>query len=107
MMQRTYAEAVVELRRAAELSGQCPRAVAELALALALSGDKREPAQLLASLQAEAGRRYVGKFDLAVIHAVLGQQELALTALEGAFAEHSPSLSLIGWSPAFSALRTE
>lgn len=106
IMQGSYAEAVPELRRAVELSGQCPRAVAELALALALSGDKKEPAQLLASLQADASRRYVGQFDLAVIHAALGEQELALTALEKAFEEHSPSLSLLGWSPAFVELRT-
>jgi TolB-like protein/DNA-binding winged helix-turn-helix (wHTH) protein/Tfp pilus assembly protein PilF len=105
IMQGKYAEAVPELRQTVELSGRCPRAVAELALALALSGDMKEPAQLLASLQAEAGRRYVGQFDLAVIHAALGQQELALTALEQAYDEHSPSLSLVGWSPAFSALR--
>jgi TolB-like protein/Tfp pilus assembly protein PilF len=106
IMQGKYAEAVVELRRTAELSGQCPRAVAELALALALSGDKEESARLLASLQAEAGRRYVGQFDLAVIHAALDQKDLALTALEKAYDEHSPSLSLLAWSPAFAELRT-
>jgi len=105
MLQSRYAEAIPELRRAVELSGECPRAVAELALALALSGDKPQAAQLLESLQAETGRRYVGHFDLAVVHAALGQQEAALTALEQAVAEHSPSLSLINWSPAFTSLR--
>jgi TolB-like protein/DNA-binding winged helix-turn-helix (wHTH) protein/Flp pilus assembly protein TadD len=106
IMQGKYAEAVPELRRTAELSDQCPRAVAELALALALSGDKKESAEILESLQAAASTRYVGQFDLAVVHAALGQQELALTALEKAYDEHSPSLSLLGWSPAFAELRT-
>lgn len=105
MMQGRYLEAVPELRRAVELSGECPRAVAELALALALAGEKAQAEQLLASLQAESGRRYVGQFDLAVIHAALGQQEEALTRLEKAFDEHSPSMSLLNWSLAFTQLR--
>jgi TolB-like protein/DNA-binding winged helix-turn-helix (wHTH) protein/Tfp pilus assembly protein PilF len=107
VMDGKFEAAVPELRRAVELSGECPRAVAELALALALSGDKAQAAQLLRMLQTQTGQRYVGQFDLAVIHAALGQQDLALGALEQAYVEHSPSLALLGWSPAFTALRTQ
>jgi TolB-like protein/DNA-binding winged helix-turn-helix (wHTH) protein/Flp pilus assembly protein TadD len=106
MLKGDHHEAVPELRRAAQLSGDCPRAVSELALALALVGDKAQAAQLLASLQAAASRRFVGKFDLALIHAALGEDELALAGLEQAFDEHSPSLTLLDWSPAFARLRS-
>jgi adenylate cyclase len=105
IMQGKYSDAVPELRRAVELSNGCPRAVAELAMALAFSGDEAQARQLLDSLQATAKQRYVGQFDLALIHAALGEQETALTALERAFAEQSPSMSLLNWSPAFAKLR--
>jgi tetratricopeptide (TPR) repeat protein len=105
ILQGKYHEAVPALRRAVELSGGCPRAVAELAMALALSGDGAQARQLLESLQAAASRRYVGQFDLALIHAALGEQEAALTGLERAFDEQSPSMSLLNWSPAFEKLR--
>lgn len=105
ILQGRYLEAVPELRRAVELSNGCPRAVAELAMALAFSGDSAQARQLLDSLQAASSRRYVGQFDLAFIHAALGEQEPALSALERAFDEQSPSMSLLNWSPAFEKLR--
>lgn len=106
LLKGAYLEAVTELRRTVELSGECPRAVAELAVAIALSGDKAQAAQLLGSLQQTAKRRYVSPFDLALIHAALGEQELALDELEQAYAEHSPSLSMLNWNPAFVQLRS-
>jgi len=107
ILQGAYLEAVPELRRAVELSGGCPRAVAELALATALSGDRMHAAQLLTTLQESAKRRYVSAFELAMVHAVLGERELALGELEQAFIDKSPSMSLLNWSRAFAQLRSE
>jgi tetratricopeptide (TPR) repeat protein len=105
VMQGKYLEAVQELRRAVELSGECARVVVELVMALAFSGDEAQARELLDSLRVAASRRYVGQFDLALIHAALEDQEQALTALEGAFNEQSHSMSLLNWSPEFAKLR--
>jgi TolB-like protein/DNA-binding winged helix-turn-helix (wHTH) protein/Tfp pilus assembly protein PilF len=100
-----YPQAIAELQRAVQLSGECPRALAELGLAFALSGDKHAASAVLEQLNDASPHRYVSPFDLAVLHAALGDNDAALAALQRADLDHAPSLSQLQWSPAFTALR--
>jgi TolB-like protein len=93
-----------ELRKSIELSGSNSHYVAMLACAQALAGDRQAPLAALATLDARARTGYVSSHNLALLHASAGQQDLALDALDRAFRERDPWLSLINVQPQFNPL---
>jgi TolB-like protein/DNA-binding winged helix-turn-helix (wHTH) protein/Flp pilus assembly protein TadD len=99
-----YSDAVVELNKALALSGS-PRVMAELGLAHALAGNRRQALKLLGQLNEQSRHRHISAFNLAVIYGGLGDKRRALEWLEKAYEERSPSLNLLKLSPAFSSLR--
>ena len=99
-----YSEAVAELKKAVALSGS-PRAMAELGLAYALTGNRSEALKLLGQLSEQSKQRHISPFNLAVIYGGLGDKRRALEWLEKAYEERSPSLNLLKLSPAFTSLR--
>ena len=100
-------EAVPELEKAIALSGGSPRATAELGLAYARLGKKREALNLANTLKERSKQRYVSPFDFAVIYGGLGEKNQTLEWLEKAYEERSTSLNLLKLSPAFASLRSE
>jgi len=101
-----YADAVLELKQAASLSGS-PRATAELGLAYALQGNAPEARRLIDELTQRAKTRYVSSFDFAVIYGGLGDTERTLEWLQKAERERSPSLNYLILSPAFTGVRSD
>jgi tetratricopeptide (TPR) repeat protein len=73
-----YADAVPELEKAIALSGGSPRATAELGLAHASLGNRKEALKLLGNLKQLSKRRYVSPFNFALIYGGLGERDLAL-----------------------------
>jgi tetratricopeptide (TPR) repeat protein len=100
-------DAIVELKKAVALSGESPRAIAELGLAYARLGDTSEALKLVGELKARSRLRYVSPFNIALIYGGLGDNRQALDWLEMAYKEHAPSLNLLKLSPAFDSLRSE
>jgi len=100
-------EAVPELERAVALSGGSPRATAELALAHAQMGNKKQALKLLDDLKQRSKQRYVSPFNLALIYSAVGDRNQALDWLEKANQERSPSLLVLNLNPAFKNLRSE
>jgi TolB-like protein/DNA-binding winged helix-turn-helix (wHTH) protein/Tfp pilus assembly protein PilF len=100
-------EAIPELERAVVLSGGSPRATAELALAHAQMGNKKQALKLLDDLKQHSKQRYVSPFNLALIYSAVGDRNQALGWLEKANQERSPSLLVLNSSPAFKDLRSE
>ena len=87
--------------------------IALLGEALAAAGRKDEARALLAELEQRAKREYVPPFDLAVLHAALGENSEALTALEKAYEDrngllwfriHFPSFDTLHGEPRFKAI---
>lgn len=102
-------EAIAALRRAVELSGGDPSIQAELARALAASGDATGAARILRELEnrrADA-QDYVAPQDLAYIYVALGQAELAFDLLNRAVDEHASRLLWIGVDPRLDTIRTD
>jgi tetratricopeptide (TPR) repeat protein len=85
-------EALAEHAKAVEVSRREPGYVCTLANALALEGRHAEARALLAEIEERARRQYVSPYDLALVHAGLGDVEAALLALERAYAERHSSL---------------
>jgi eukaryotic-like serine/threonine-protein kinase len=81
--------------------------IALLGRALAADGRETEARRLLAELNDRAGREYVPPYDLAVLHAGLGERSEALSALERAFEQRNGLLWYRIHMPTFDALRDE
>jgi tetratricopeptide (TPR) repeat protein len=101
-------EALKFLRSAVQLSADAPMAIAGLGHALA-SGDKRQEAtELLSRLSNRSAQEYVPAFWLALLCCSLGELETALSHLEHAVAERSPTLPFwLGVEPRLDPLRRE
>jgi TolB-like protein/DNA-binding SARP family transcriptional activator/Flp pilus assembly protein TadD len=102
-----YPEAIASLRKAVELSGGLPFTQASLAHALAASGDRSAATELLSRLSAERAQRYVSAYDLAAVHAGLGDREQAMTLLTQAVSEGSAQVIHLAWDPRFAPLRQD
>jgi TolB-like protein/DNA-binding winged helix-turn-helix (wHTH) protein/Flp pilus assembly protein TadD len=107
VMRGRYREAIPELQQAVALSGGSPRASAELGLAYALHGDASGATALLSALRDQSTKRYVSPFNMAVIYGGLGDRQHTMEWLDKAYAERSPSLSLLKLSPAFDSVRSD
>jgi TolB-like protein/DNA-binding winged helix-turn-helix (wHTH) protein/Flp pilus assembly protein TadD len=107
VMRGRYAEAIPELQKAISLSDGSPRATAELGLAYALQGNREAALKLLDALRHRSTERYVSPFNIALIYGGLNEKDRTLEWLEKAFAERSPTLSLLRVTPAFASVRAE
>jgi TolB-like protein/Tfp pilus assembly protein PilF len=102
-----HGHAIASLRRAVTNSQGSPFAVASLAHALARSGERTPARHLLAELLEQSEVRYVSAYDVALVHAGLGDRDQAFTWLRTAYAERSAMLVNIGWDPRFDGVRED
>jgi Flp pilus assembly protein TadD len=86
------AEALAAHEKAVEVSQRDGGYVCTLANALALTGSREAALPLLAEMEARAKRQYVSPYDLALVHAGLGDRPRAFEALARAFEERHSSL---------------
>lgn len=99
--------AIGSLQRAVTLAGGNTRIRALLAMHLARMGRRDEARTIQNQLLDLAKTRYVSPVSLAVVHAALGENPLALDALELAFAAHDTQLVFLKDDPRWSSLRKE
>jgi TolB-like protein/DNA-binding winged helix-turn-helix (wHTH) protein/Flp pilus assembly protein TadD len=85
-------EAILEYRKAVEMSHADQNALAALAYAYAVSGSRSEAQTILADLQQRSKSTYISPYFLAAINAGLGQKDAALASLEKLHGEKSPDL---------------
>lgn len=104
--QHRYDEAIDAFARALEVD-HVPILVAMLAHTHAIAGDRAQATQLLDSLKAESRRRYISPYDIAVVHAGLGEKDDALKQLQAALDEHSAWMVFLNVDPRLDALRGE
>jgi serine/threonine-protein kinase len=101
-------EAIATLERAVAVTQrEHSFEMALLGEALAAAGRMDEARALLAELSERAHREYVPPFDLALLHAALGENTKALTALEKAYEDRNGLLWFRIHFPTFDALRGE
>ena len=99
-------DAVAVLRRAVDASGGATICRAFLAHAYAAAGDRDAATRLLGEL-AGTNDRYVPSYDLAAVHAALGEREDAFRRLERAFEERSHRLTFLRVDPRFRLLTSD
>jgi tetratricopeptide (TPR) repeat protein len=101
-----FNDAIAEYEKARALDDS-PVIAASLAHVLAEAGRKDQAEKLLVELNDLSQRRYVSAYDLALIHAALGENDRAVQLLEKAYQERSPSLSWLKVDPRLDRLRSD
>jgi Flp pilus assembly protein TadD len=104
---RQFDRATVEGRRAVEISRDNPDFLAQLGQISAMDGHPASARQVLERLKQLAGTRYVPAFDLALLHAALGERDEAFRSLERAYDERYGPLVFVAVEPDLDALRTD
>jgi serine/threonine-protein kinase len=101
------AESVQEASRANSIAGENAESAALAGYGLARSGDTDGARRVLAQLEQRAASTYVPKYDLAVLHAGLGENSKALDMLEASYARREPLMVFLAVEPKWDALRAE
>ena len=98
---------IASLRRAAAMADGNTRPSALLGMHLARLGQRDEARAILNQMLERAKTRPVSPVSLAVLHAALGENALALDALERAYAARDTQLVFLKDDPRWSGLRQE
>jgi len=104
--QGRYAEAIDAFSRALEVD-RIPILLAMLAHTHAIAGDREKALAFLDALRGEARNRYVSPYDIAVVHAALGDTAAALDHLQAALEDRSAWMVFLNVDPRLDSLRGE
>jgi tetratricopeptide (TPR) repeat protein len=104
--QRRYSEASEAFGRALEVDA-IPILLAMLAHTRAIAGERDEALLLLGTLDGEAETRYISPYDIAVIHAGLGDTREAIAHLQRAVEDRSAWMVFLTVDPRLDGLREE
>jgi serine/threonine protein kinase/tetratricopeptide (TPR) repeat protein len=100
-------EAVVDLRKSAELMHGSVLPNSELCFALVAANRKEEARAVLAETLEIASRQYVNPYWLAMAYAALDERDAAFAWFEKAFAEYDPWIIWFGTDPKLKGLRED
>ncbi len=100
-------EGIAALEIAEKKSGGINSVLATLAYAYGRAGRRADAERALAVLMDRAQRRYVAAFDIAIVHAGLGETDATFEWLERAFLERSTWLVHLKWDDRFTGVRTD
>jgi TolB-like protein/tetratricopeptide (TPR) repeat protein len=98
-------EAIDAMRQAVTHSGGSTEALAGLAQAHAVTGDKLAMERIVKEL-GESGDRYVSPYNIARVYAAIDDKQRALEWLERAYREHNPDLIELTREPSFAGLHS-
>jgi TolB-like protein len=104
-----FPQSIAVLRQSVGLPGNyfTPMSTADLGHVYAISGSERDARTMLSELHERSRAQYVSAFDMAVIHAGLGDTAQALAWLEKAYDDRSFFLVSLNVDPRFDHLRAE
>jgi TolB-like protein/DNA-binding winged helix-turn-helix (wHTH) protein/Flp pilus assembly protein TadD len=102
-----HSESVGELKRAASLSGDSPLYTAQVAVALAAAGRKREALRIAHELDTISRKRYVSPYGLAQIYAALNSDEDTFKFLQAAYNDRAVWMGYLAVDPIFDRYRSD
>jgi len=99
-------EAIDAMQQAVMCSGGATEALAGLAQAHAVTGDKLAMGRIMKEL-GESGDRYVSPYNVARVYGAIDDKQRALEWLERAYREHNPDLIELTREPSFAGLHSD
>jgi TolB-like protein/DNA-binding winged helix-turn-helix (wHTH) protein/Flp pilus assembly protein TadD len=102
-----HGEGVSELKRAASLSGGSPLYTAQVAVALAAAGQRREALRIAHELETMSRKRYVSPYGLAQIYAALNRNQDTFKWLQAAYDDRAVWMGYLAVDPIFDRYRSD
>ena len=102
-----FEQAISELTKGVNLSGDSTFALAKLGHGLARAGKETEARSVLDQLTAQSEQRYVSPYDIAMIHVGLQQNDEAFVWLHRALEQRSIWLGYLNVEPQLDPLRSD
>jgi TolB-like protein/Tfp pilus assembly protein PilF len=99
-------EAIAAMRQAVTHSGGSTEALAGLAQAHAMAGDRQITDAIVKELD-DGGHRYVSPYNIARVYGAIDDKRRALEWLERAYEQHNPDLIELTREPSFASLRSD
>jgi tetratricopeptide (TPR) repeat protein len=99
-------EGISELKRAASLSGGSPLYTAQVAVAFASAGRRREALRIARELETISKKRYVSPYGLAQIYAALQSDEDTYKWLQAAYGDRAVWMEYLAVDPVFDRYRS-
>ena len=106
LKQNQVADAITELERAFRLDDS-PRMLATLGYAYGVAGRRADAQALAVRLRALSKERYISPFQLALIHAGLGEDDRAFALLASCYDERSDNMAILRVYPLLERLRSD
>jgi TolB-like protein/DNA-binding winged helix-turn-helix (wHTH) protein/Flp pilus assembly protein TadD len=100
-------QAIAKFKKAVEVTKDDSFYLAVLGHGYAMAGNRREAEKILQTLSDRGKKSYVSPFDLALIHAALGEKDKAFALLDKAVAERSTFIVYSKWEPRLDPLRSD
>jgi TolB-like protein/DNA-binding winged helix-turn-helix (wHTH) protein/tetratricopeptide (TPR) repeat protein len=100
-------QGLAELQTAADLSGNSPLYLAQVAVAHASAGRRTEALRVIAQLQMIARTQYVSPYGLAQIYAALNDKEQTFKWLQAAYDDGAVWMSYLAVDPVFDGFRSD
>ena len=100
-------EGLAELQRAANLSGNSPLYLAQVAVAYGVAGKKTEALRIVAQLQELSKHRYVSPYGIAQAYAALNDREQTFKWLQAAYEDHAVWMSYLAVDPLFDRFHSD
>jgi eukaryotic-like serine/threonine-protein kinase len=104
---RMYKEAIAEIQKAVELSGQSTLWVSTLASTYGRAGRRDEAIKILNQLKARSKREFVSPDLFALVYSGLGDKGQAFVWLEKAYVDRAITLFHLKFSPLYACLRPD
>jgi TolB-like protein/DNA-binding winged helix-turn-helix (wHTH) protein/Tfp pilus assembly protein PilF len=102
-----HSEAVNELKKAANLSGDSPLYTAQVAVALAVEGRSGDALRIAHELETISRKRYVSPYGLAQIYAASNKNEDTFKWLQAAYEDHAVWMGYLAVDPIFDRYRSD
>jgi TolB-like protein/DNA-binding winged helix-turn-helix (wHTH) protein/Flp pilus assembly protein TadD len=100
-------KALGELEKAANLSGNSPLYVSQVAVADAFAGRRTDALRIVAGLLKTSRTRYVSPYGLAQVYAALNDKEETFKWLQNAYEDHAVWMSYLAVDPLFDRFRSD
>jgi TolB-like protein/DNA-binding winged helix-turn-helix (wHTH) protein/Flp pilus assembly protein TadD len=107
VQQGKHKEGLDELQKATGLSGDSPLYMAQVGVALAVAGEKKEALHVIRELQDISRKRYVSPYGVAQIYAALNDKEQTYKWLDTAYRDRAVWMSYLAVDPVFDSIRSE
>ena len=104
---KNYPEAIAEFTKARDFSRGNSQTISMIGYVSALAGDTAKARAILGELKSRSAHEYVPRYNIAVVHLALVEQDEVFAWLEKAYEEHDVLMSFLKIDPKWDSVRSD